>query len=410
MRINVAVPEAHVSAPVLDAALESVTRLNESMLRKGEIPTFQQGLNHGIKWKPEPPGAEHFDHGLEVLQRKWGDCDDLAPWHAASLRHTGEDTGAQAVAKRSGPQRWHAVVQRSDGTIDDPSKRAGMESHSGILGGVLPLMYAPPSSVSGTYIIRPQIALRPVRGAFQARADLPWYWREHLDDKPTPTDYAMTALHTAPLAATALTGAIDGIVELGACAGFGLEDDLDRLSAIADVCGGVPFREVREIYGDEHAEHAQYIVGSFFSKLAKGISSVVPFVSNVVTKAGSFATKFASNPRGAIMDAVNDIGHVKLLGVPIGAANLIWLADEAARKGLGHDLYKHLEALGPNGIPGGPAAKAAAAFVHKLAPAGSALQTTAALAKQLSQIRNIPGSVPIPPDFSRAFPGVAAFF
>ena len=283
MRINVAVPEAHVSAPVLDAALESVTRLNESMLKKGEIPTFERGLHHGIKWKPEPPGAEHFDHGLEVIKRKWGDCDDLAPWHAASLRHTGEDTGAQAVAKRSGPQRWHAVVQRSDGTIDDPSKRAGMGTHSGILGGVLPLMYSPPSSVSGTYIIRPQIALRPVRGAFQARADLPWYWREHLEDKPTPTDYAMTALHTAPLAATALTGAIDGIVELGACAGFGSEHDLDRLSAISDLCAGVSMGEIREVYGDEHAAAAQHIVGSFFSSLANIVKSAAPLVSKAVS-------------------------------------------------------------------------------------------------------------------------------
>ena len=85
MRINVAVPEAHVDAPVLDAALESVTRLNESLLASGEIPSFQAALHRGIKWKPEPPGAEHFDHGRTVLARGWGDCDDLAPYEAASM-------------------------------------------------------------------------------------------------------------------------------------------------------------------------------------------------------------------------------------------------------------------------------------------------------------------------------------
>ncbi|SRR5712691_3985213 len=283
MRINVAVPEAHVDAPVLDAALEATTRLNESMLKRQEVPTFERGLHYGIKWKPEPPGAEHFDHAATVLQRKWGDCDDLAPWHAASLRHTGEDPHAAAIVKRSGPNRWHAVVRRSDGSIDDPSKRAGMGSHVGIIGGVQPLMYAPQSSVvGGAYIIRPQIACRPVRGAFQARADLPWYWREHLTDKPTPTDIAMTALHTAPTAATALTGAIDGVIELGVVCGAADEDHLDRLAAISALCDGVPLEDVAAEYGDEHARAAQHLVGSFFSSLAAGFKAIAPIASAVV--------------------------------------------------------------------------------------------------------------------------------
>ncbi len=288
MRINVAVPEAHVTAPVLDAALESVTRLNESMLKRGDVPPFDRGLRYGVKWRPEPPGAEHFDHAGVVIGRKWGDCDDLAPWHAASLRHSGEDPGAMAVAKRSGPQRWHAVVQRSDGTIDDPSKRAGMGDHKGILGAVVPLMHNPTAIVGGAYIVRPQIALRPVRGAFQARADLPWYWREHLEDKPTATDYAMTALHTAPTAATALTGAIDGICELGTCAGFAADHDVHRLSAIADCANGVPFEDLAAVYGDEDAMAAHAVVGSFWSSLKKIASPIynvakqaVPFIPGV---------------------------------------------------------------------------------------------------------------------------------
>jgi hypothetical protein len=267
-------------------------------------------------------------------------------------------------------------------------------------------MWAPPSSVvGGAYIIRPQIALRPVRGAMQARADLPWYWREHLDDKPTPTDYAMTALHTAPTAATALTGAIDGVCELGICGGFANDDHLDRLSAISDLIDGMDIDQVAGIYGDEHARAAEQIVNGFFSSLAQGFKAIVPAVTSVVrsvasvaTKAGDFAVKFAQNPRGAIMDKVNELGHVKLFGIPIGAANLIWLADEAARKGLGHDLYKHLEALGPSGIPGSAAAVAAQRFVAQMAPLGSALANVAQ------------GKMPpIPPEIRRQVPGIAAF-
>lgn len=281
MRINVAVPEAHVTAPVLDAALESVTRLNEAMIQRGDVPTFTQGLHHGVKWKPEPPGQEHFDHAGVVMKRKWGDCDDLAPWHAATLRHSGEDPGAMAIAQRSGPKRWHAVVQRSDGTIDDPSKRAGMGQPQGIIGAALPIMY-PSSMVGGAYIVRPQIALRPVRGAFQARADLPWYWKEHLNDAPTPTDYAMTALHTAPVASTALTGAIDGVIELGEAAGFALDEDLHRLSAVSDACAGCSKRELRHVYGDDVGEHAFDVVGSFWSSLKSLASPVVSLARSAV--------------------------------------------------------------------------------------------------------------------------------
>src|SRR5882724_972497 len=224
MRINVAIPESHVEAPVLDAALEATTRLNESLLDAGQIPTFEKGLKYGVKWQPEPPGQEHFDHGGIVMKRRWGDCDDLAPWHAASLRTSGEDPHATAIVKRSGPKTWHAVVLRGDGSVDDPSKRAGMGQPHEYLGAVLPVMYRPKQAVvGGAYIVRPQIALRPVRGGFQARADLPWHhWTA--DEKPSPTDYAMASLHMAPVASTALTGAIEGIIELGEVAGFAHPD------------------------------------------------------------------------------------------------------------------------------------------------------------------------------------------
>jgi hypothetical protein len=227
-----------------------------------------------VKWKPEPPGQEHFDHAGKVIARKWGDCDDLAPWHAASLRTSGKDPEARAIAKRSGPHRWHAVVERGNGSIDDPSKAAGMGSHVGILGAALPLMPAMFEGGGingdvGAYVIRPAIAMRPVYGGFQARADLPWNWREHLYDKTTPSDVAMTALHTAPVAASALTGAIDGIVQLGQCAGFADEHDMHRLSAIADLCAGCSVQEVADRYGRKTAAHAVNVVGSFWSSLKK---------------------------------------------------------------------------------------------------------------------------------------------
>lgn len=276
MRINVAIPEAHVDAPVLDAALESVTRLNESLLERGEVPSFQRALHHGIKWRPEPPGAEHFDNARTVTARGWGDCDDLAPYEAASIRHSGEDPGARAIVQRSGPKSWHAVVEMSDGSIRDPSKRAGMApgiAH-GVRGATLPLMYPPSEGVNGSYIVRPQIALRPMRGAYQARADLPWNWREHLEDESTAANYALTALHTAPVASTALTGAIDGLLEIAEINGTGDEEHIASLEALADCVQGASLEELTEEYGEAVAERAHAVVGSFFGKLARGAKSL----------------------------------------------------------------------------------------------------------------------------------------
>lgn len=303
MRVKVAIPERHVSKPVLDAALESVTLLNEQMLEAGEIPTFERGLRHGVKWRPEPPGDEHFDSADRVMRRKAGDCDDLAPWHAASLRHSGEDPGALAVVRRSGPKRWHAVVQRSDGSIDDPSLRAGMKAGvapmpPGVMGAVLPVMLAPARSEVGAYLLRPQIALRPHYGGIQARADLPWNWQEHvMHDKPSSSDIALTTLHTAPVASTALTGAINDVVQLGAICGSVDPEHLDRLCAIADACEGMSYAELAHVYGEEHAQAASSVVGSLFGKLGRGIGR---FAKGVARTAVPIAASFVPGGSAAL--------------------------------------------------------------------------------------------------------------
>lgn len=314
MRLNVAIPESHVAAPVLDAALEATTRLNESLLQADQIPTFERGLKGGVVWKPEPPGAEHFDHGGIVMKRRWGDCDDLAPWHAASLRHSGEDPHAVAIVKRSGPKTWHAIVKRGDGSIDDPSRRAGMGQPHEYLGATLPLMHSAGMAVSGAYIVRPSLALRPVRGGFQARADLPWHhWNE--GDKPSPTDIAMASLHTDPVASTALTGAIEGAVETGLVAGYAAPDHIDRLMCLHGVLSGHDFRDLAEVFGEEEVFGCQQIVGSFLSHLnpLKAIKSAANFALHnpLTSAAASFVPggRTALDAANALQNALKRGGH-----------------------------------------------------------------------------------------------------
>lgn len=285
MRINVAVPEAHITPEVLNAALEGVTRLNESLLHSGSVPTFRDAVQQ-VRWKPEPPGQEHFDHAAMVLRRGWGDCDDLAPWEAASLRATGADRGAKAVVKQVGPKRWHAVVRKSDGRIIDPSAAAGMPTSqpTAVVGGVLPTMFGR-SSVVGSYIEHPRLAVRPVfdragqHEAWEARADLPWHWHPG----KSPLDIAMVSLHKSPIAAQAIAGAAIGMARLGAHDTPADQAALMRLQAISDVAGGMSHEELCGIYGDELAQHAEAVVGSIFGSIAKTVKKAAHTVAHVAS-------------------------------------------------------------------------------------------------------------------------------
>lgn len=94
----------------------------------------------GVVYKNEPTGqtfnglpAEEFAAIPVVLARKWGDCDDLAPFRVAELIRAGERAKirVQWRARRNfdgtlGRKYFHIVVRRADGTIEDPSAKLGM--------------------------------------------------------------------------------------------------------------------------------------------------------------------------------------------------------------------------------------------------------------------------------------------
>lgn len=285
MRINLAIPEAHVKAPVLNGALEAVTRLNEDLIKAGDSPTSHQLIQSGARWQPEKPGDEYFDNGAIIAKRRHGDCDDWAPLHAATLRVTGIDPGARAVVRKSGPKRWHATVIRSNGEEDDPSLAAGMPGKArdvGARGATLPVMFgrADGNGVNGasvgSFIATPQLALRPIADrsgqleAWQARADLPWHWQPGSG----PADVAMASLHMSPVSSQAIVGALRGAFKLGCSSGFADPEHLKRVSAIEDICNGYSWEEVAEVYGPEHATAAGAVVGSFFGKAFKVLKKV----------------------------------------------------------------------------------------------------------------------------------------
>jgi len=77
----------------------------------------------GVRYTRDDPG-ERWQLPSETAARGGGDCEDLASWRCAELRLTGES--CRVVVKRTGPTILHAVVERADGSIEDPSRRLGM--------------------------------------------------------------------------------------------------------------------------------------------------------------------------------------------------------------------------------------------------------------------------------------------
>lgn len=269
MRIKLGVPEElddRDRKHALDAALEASTRSITPLVRRGLVPTAVHAIKKmGVKWHPEPPGDEHFDLPQDVLRRRHGDCDDLAPWHAGSLRATGQDPGARAFVKKSGPNRWHALVRRSDGTIEDPSLAAGMRS--AVVGSTVWGAHAP--------IWRPMfadklaLAMYPMPGGRTlARVDVP--------DVDEP--WSWSGLHQSHEAPRALVGAMR-CARLVSGEGIDPLDDV-RLSAMEDLILGADPSEVGEAieaqFGSDVADDVMedvISVGSFFDNitaLAKG--------------------------------------------------------------------------------------------------------------------------------------------
>lgn len=115
---------------IFDAALEGLVRVNDRILHAAEqaghpIPQLYES---GVRYRREP--VDVWRHVGIILREGWGDCEDLAGWRAAELRRDGE-TEAAAVTYKSGPGRYHVVVRRADGTIEDPSRKLGMASKRG---------------------------------------------------------------------------------------------------------------------------------------------------------------------------------------------------------------------------------------------------------------------------------------
>lgn len=296
MRIRLAVPDAAITPAVLDTALEAVTRTNERLLADGQVPTADEGIRKGVKWKPEPPGDEHFDHAKTVMSRGHGDCDDLAPWHAASLRVTGEDPEAKAIVLKSGPKRWHAVVQRSDGSIDDPSADAGMYEYRS------PIQARLRGSTN-----RPNIATKQVAGVWSARCDVPW----------RGTRFALSSHAAHPSRLHAVRRAIVGACLVGEASAAVAPEMIQRLALLDELLRGVPPHLVRQACAEYLRAHPEEnvsgeSVGSLFGsvfKAAKAMASPVMLMDQGLRHVPGYEKVSRMAPMFSEREALLRAGH-----------------------------------------------------------------------------------------------------
>jgi hypothetical protein len=386
MRIRLAVPDElddQDRKAALDAALESVVRSNVPMIRSGKVPTAASAIKSGkVEWQPEPPGDEHFDLPSTMLKRGWGDCDDLAPWHCASLRASGVDPGATAVVKKSGPQRWHAVVKRSDGSIEDPSKAAGMGTNghqvSGPGGQLVIGAYAPiqmPMTEDG----RMCLCISPGKGPHDTAI---WFARCDVPDRLEPWDWSSMAASHSP--AKALLHAVTGCRNV---AGPDMDPyDQARLGAVNDLILGASPEQVAEalhaLMGDivdadavvgEAAQSVGFF-GSLFKAIASPVTSAVKFaqhpsLKNLVSTVTSPLTQAAhlAQPFAKVLKYVPGVGPVATSAIDMinhpSLSNVLNLAQHGAAfvPGVGPIASQALQQFGPavqqalsHGIPGLP--------------------------------------------------------
>ena len=110
---------------LLSALAEGLCLLNIELMAEADdggvqLPNLYES---GIVYRREPEGREWWENANDLLhfvKDKSGDCEDLACYHAAWLRYyDGEDAHPIVVPTERGS--FHCIVQREDGTLEDPS-------------------------------------------------------------------------------------------------------------------------------------------------------------------------------------------------------------------------------------------------------------------------------------------------
>ena len=123
---------ARVEPPALESVylrplLDCLVQIN--LIWRRTNPRASRLYDSGVVYRREPRGQERWLSVPKVLARGFGDCEDLACWLVSDLIFFGGDPGARPFHRSKQTDRgmlYHILVKRSDGTLEDPSKKLGM--------------------------------------------------------------------------------------------------------------------------------------------------------------------------------------------------------------------------------------------------------------------------------------------
>jgi hypothetical protein len=107
---------------VLRLLIEALATANAGHLRlHPEAPWLYAS---GVSYAEDDEGSERWTDIPETLARRVGDCKDLVAWRLAEIRVREREAAFPLVTfERAGRRvKFHVVVRRSDGRIEDPSR------------------------------------------------------------------------------------------------------------------------------------------------------------------------------------------------------------------------------------------------------------------------------------------------
>lgn len=129
MHITTDIPD---DAEYAEALLVGFVQCARVFIRRGIVPPFPHDVpswfpGRRIVYALEKPGRE--DWTMPHIGTAFGhdgvpghmDCEDLAIWLCAGLQETGEDPGACCRIVKTARDKLHCLVERSDGSFEDPS-------------------------------------------------------------------------------------------------------------------------------------------------------------------------------------------------------------------------------------------------------------------------------------------------
>lgn len=112
------------SERALRVFLHGLAAVNLDYLR--EYPAtpklYQSGVRYQAEWD-----TEEWQDIPTTIERRYGDCEDLASWRIAELLAHGVKAGPFIRFRRDGNWlRYHVMVRHDSGRLEDPSRVLGM--------------------------------------------------------------------------------------------------------------------------------------------------------------------------------------------------------------------------------------------------------------------------------------------